>query len=97
VEAKVRLIQSKTQPREAGFGVNGCWARRLIRMEDYSILFANGPRIVDVPDPLGRLVYAFVQDLSSPSEPHGGSRARQIVQRMELLDTLTTAYEGGSH
>jgi hypothetical protein len=97
VETRVRLIQCKKQPREAGFGVNGCWAQRMIRMEDYAIHLGDGPRIVDVPDPLGQIVSAFVQELSSPSESHRETRARQIVQRMELLDTLTAAYEGGSH
>jgi hypothetical protein len=96
VESTVRLAQSKSQPREAGFGIDGFWAKRLIRMEDYSILFGDGPRIVDVPDPLGLLVTDFVRGLASPSDATAGSRADQIVQRMQLLDYVVTEYERGN-
>lgn len=96
VNTKVRLVQSKRQPREAGYAVNGHWARRTIQMADYAIRFEDGTRKVPVPDPLGLLVADFARDLASEAAVDK-LRTRQIVQRMTLLDQLAGAWGGESH
>ncbi len=96
VNTEVRLVQSKSQPREAGYAVNGHWVRRTVQMADYAIRFEDGARRVPVPDPLGLLVADFARDLASEAEADGlGSR--QIVQRMALLDQLVGAYGEEGH
>ena len=94
VDASIDLVQEKAQPREAGYAVNGHWARRLIRMEDYAMFFASGARVVDVPDPLALLVGDFVTALKEG--PGKASAAREIADRARLLDEIAVAFEGGS-
>jgi hypothetical protein len=94
VEASIDLVQDKAQPREAGYAVNGRWARRLIRMADYAIFFTWGARVVDVPDPLALLVGDFVRALGEG--PGDSSAVREIADRARLLDEIAIAFEGGS-
>ena len=94
MDAAIVLVQDKTQPREAGYAVNGRWARRLIRMEDYAMFFASGARVVDVPDPLALLVGDFVTALKEG--PGKASASREIADRARLLDEIAIAFERGS-
>lgn len=96
VKTEVRLIQSKSQPREAGYAVNGHWVRRTIQMADYAIRFEDGAREVPVPDPLGLLVADFARDLASEAATDD-LRTGQIVQRMALLEQLIGVYGGEGH
>lgn len=93
VDASIELVQEKAQPREAGYAVNGRWARRMIRVEDYAMFFASGARVVDVPDPLALLVGSFVRALEAA--PREASAAREIAERARLLDEIANAFEGG--
>ncbi len=93
VESEVRLLRQERQPREAGYGVDGCWAKRTVRMEDYALFFGEGGRTVEVPDPLELLVTDFVRDLGDAAAGDDERRGADIIQRMQLLDQLTRAYE----
>lgn len=95
VQAQVALEQSRSLPREAGYGVNGCWAQRRVRASDYAIRLLDGAREVDVPDPLGALVGGFVAELRAVAAGGRPEPADAIVQRMALLEELVRAYEGG--
>ena len=89
---EIRLEQSESVPREAGYGVNGLWADRLVRKSDYSMLFAAGDRSVELPDPLRVLLAGFVGHLVEPASyaPAPGP----IVQRMRMLESMVEAYRG---
>jgi predicted dehydrogenase len=92
VEARVELAASDETPRRAGFGVNGCFAERLVRTSDYSLCLAAGSRWVDLPDPMRGVVREFVTEL------RGGeavtTRAREMARRAEMLETLASAARG---
>lgn len=92
---EVRLVRSESAPREAGYGVNGCWAERLVRKSDYSMLFAAGDRSVGLPDPLQVLLTGFVGGLAGEASPE--SVPWQIVQRMQMLESIVHAYRGAAH
>ncbi len=94
VDVTIELVQEKAQPRGAGYAVNGHWARRLIRLEDYAMFFASGARVVDVPDPLALLVGDFVSALKARAD--GASEALAIADRARMLDEIAIAFEGGS-
>lgn len=91
---EVRLVRSESVPREAGYGVNGRWAERLVRKSDYSMLFADGDRTVDLPDPLRVLLAGFVGGLEGPASgvPASGTVAGTLIQRMRMLDSMIEAY-----
>ncbi len=92
---EVRLVRSESTPREAGYGVNGLWAERLVRKSDYSMLFAAGDRSVELPDPLRLLLAGFVGGLAD-DVPQTAS-PWQIVQRMQMLESIAKAYRGAAH
>jgi hypothetical protein len=96
IETEIHLIQSEAAPKEAGYAINGCSIRRLVRASDYAIFFASGARVVDVPDPLALLVRDFVGDLRCGPGADGASRTRPIVQRMRLLADIAAAFGGGT-
>lgn len=90
---EVRLVRSESVPREAGYGVNGRWAERLVRKSDYSMLFADGDRTVDLPDPLRVLLSGFVGGLERPaSRASEKSGPAALIQRMRMLDSMIEAY-----
>lgn len=92
VEVSVELVAGDETPRRAGFGLNGCWAERLVRVSDYALSFASGSRWVELPDPLRALVRTFTSELRR-GKP-AATRAREIVQRGEMLQALADALEG---
>lgn len=90
VRCEVRLVRSESVPREAGLGVNGRWADRLVRKSDYSMLFSAEDRSVELPDPLGILLASFVGGLGSGASADVPG-TWQIVQRMQMLEDLVEA------
>jgi len=92
VPAVLRLVRSESVPREAAIGLNGCSAQRLVRKSDYSMLFRDGDRSVPLPDPLRLLLERFVGELETGTGPR--SRTREIVQRMEMLETIVRSFRG---
>ena len=95
VAAEVALRLGPSQPREAGFGVDGHGARRLIRQADYAQFFADGARLVDVPDPLPLLLADFVSACRSPSHEDSAVAAHKMVERMSALHQLRAAHGAG--
>jgi hypothetical protein len=91
VEVRVELCASDQSPRRAGFGINGCWAERLVRDSDYAMCLASGSRWVDLPDPLRALVRGFVAELRQGTPTP--ARALEIAQRAELLEALSQAFD----
>lgn len=96
LDAEIRLVRSKGQPREAGYGVDGHWARRTVNMEGYTLRFEDGTRSVPLPDPLSLLIGDFVRDLAS-TDAADTARNGLIIQRMAFLDQFVRSYEGESH
>ncbi|MCB9898664.1 MAG: Gfo/Idh/MocA family oxidoreductase [Planctomycetes bacterium] len=92
VEALVELDRAPSQPREAGYDVNGRRAQRLVRLADYAQFFAAGAALVDVPDPLPLLLADFVADLRADATQRDPTANRRIVQRLSALDSLRAAF-----
>ena len=85
VAVEITLVTRERPPREAGYGVNGRWAERLIRPADYAFRFADGPREVPVPDPLRALLAAFVAE---PGRPPAGESGERMALLERILDAL---------
>jgi predicted dehydrogenase len=92
VSAIVRLQAVREQPRPAGYAVNGFPAERQVRMSDYALSFADGGRVVPVPDPMAEVVGRFVDAVRS-GEPEAEARSerRRIVSRMRMLEEMVAA------
>lgn len=92
VSAIVRLQAVPEQPRPAGYAVNGFPAERHVRMQDYTLSFADGGRVVPVPDPMAEVVGRFVEAVSS-GEPEAEARSgrRRIASRMRMLEEMVAA------
>lgn len=84
----VALRSSERGPREAGYGVNGRWAERRIRPEDYAQSFAADGREVAVPDPLRELLRAFLADLPERGERSPRPAEEAIAARMALFERI---------
>ncbi len=106
VDVRIDLRHGRELPREAGFAVNGRWARRVVRTSDYALFFTAGTRVVDVPDPLEQLVTAFAGELedavasrtSSHNSPIRGENEDlhllMMEQRLSVLSQLVNAFRG---
>ncbi len=89
VQSFVTLHVVKTQPRPAGFVVNGFAAERQVRMSDYALSLVDGPRSVPLPDPMEEMVRRFVVALcSGVAEIHERRNRRRITDRMRMLEHL---------
>jgi predicted dehydrogenase len=84
VAATIELISREAPPREAGYGVNGRWAERRIRPDDYAFSFVDGEREASVPDPLRELLRDFV---AAPERLSNG----EIGLRMAILERILDA------
>ena len=103
LEVEIELVRSDQRPRQACLEIDGRRAERLVAADGYQLSFAGDGRRVPLPDPLTLLVADFVRALASearseakPSGGAGSARAvtarREIVERMELLDRIVTAF-----
>ena len=93
VQVRVELAMGTEQPRIAAWGVDDAVARRYIRTSDYTQFLATGARLVDLPDPLGRLVQRFVSVLIRDDGEDQEAEARRMVQRMRALGRLLAAWD----
>jgi predicted dehydrogenase len=93
IEAEIELTRSDAFPRAAAYGVNGHWVDRRVRPDDYSMRFASEGREVELDDPLGLRIAAFVRELGSVCQGGKPAQALEIVQRMEMLESLARAFE----
>ena len=85
VAVEIALVTQERPPRVAAYAVNGRWAERRIRAEDYALRFADGAREVPVPDPLRALLADFVKE---PSRPPGGESGERMALLERILDAL---------
>jgi predicted dehydrogenase len=85
VAVEIALVTRERPPREAAYAVNGRWAERRIRPDDYAFSFADGAREVPVPDPLRALLADFVKE---PSQPPGGESGERMALLERILDAL---------
>jgi predicted dehydrogenase len=92
---EVRLQRRGTGLRHAAYALDGRRARRVVSPEGYRLSFADSDRSVPIADPLTGLVADFVEALRTADAGPGGApdRAREIQERMDLLVSLTNAYE----
>ena len=98
LEVEIELVRSDQRPRQACLEIDGRRAERLVAADGYQLSFAGDGRTVPLPDPLTLLIADFVRTLSLASEarseakPSEVHKAREIVERMELLDRIVTAF-----
>jgi hypothetical protein len=87
-DVEVELDQTDAHPRRAAYAVDGRVARRVVSPQDYRLCFADAERSVPLPDPLTRLVAAFVTALREGRS----TEADPILQRAGALAELVAAY-----
>jgi hypothetical protein len=91
--ARSTLRASNRLPREAAYAVNGRWAERRIRTEDYAFSFVDGERAVPAPDPLRELLRHSLAALPTRGAPAPPDPA--IPVRMALLEQILEALPVG--
>lgn len=78
-------------PRPAWFAIDGQRADRCVRTRDYSMFLRSGARLVDMPDPMGLRIHAFVEQVKAtngaPLEPD-----RTVSRRAHMLHAVAEAY-----
>jgi len=95
---ELALRRSSRQPRSLAIEIDGRRARRLVSGEAYELSFAaDDDRTVPLPDPLTLLVSDFVRALAgrtgaTPGDPAAVQRAREIVERIELLEQIVAGF-----
>jgi hypothetical protein len=89
VAVTVDLRRGGAQPREAGYGFDGLYARRVVEMDGYRLHFESEGRRVPLPDPTPRLVQSFLARISSGSAPAPDPNAGL---GMALLETIHAAF-----
>jgi predicted dehydrogenase len=92
LEVAIQLLRSDRRPRQARLEIDGRRAERLVAADGYQLSFAEGDRTVPLPDPLTLLVADFVRALPLPGERPTMSRSREIMERMELLERIVSAF-----
>ncbi|GEM_PF-345539 len=82
---EVRLERVAKPPRPAGYGWNGRFAERRIRLPSYEMSFTAEGREVPYEDPTRACVRAFMDRLlrREPGKPEPG-----LAERMAMLETL---------
>jgi predicted dehydrogenase len=93
VACEITLRSSGRGPREAAYAVNGRWAERRIRTEDYAFSFVDGERAVPAPDPLRELLRRSLAALPTRGAPAPPDPA--IPVRMALLEQILEALPVG--
>lgn len=81
-------------PREAWFAIDGQRVDRCIRASDYALFLRDGAKIVDLPDPLGARVGAFVSDVLAAEAAGRPAKSpdRVASRRAAMLASLDAAY-----
>ena len=93
---EVRLRSSDRLPREAAYAVNGRWAARQIRLDDYAFTFQDGERSVPVPDPLRALLRDFLAALETPGAPPDPAIPRRMALLEQILEAMPVADRAGA-
>lgn len=93
VAVTVALDVVRTQPRPAGYAIDGARADRSVRMSDYALSFGDGTRTVPVPDPMVRLVADFVRAVRNGTAPEHPCVSQGIADRARLMAELMHAFD----
>jgi hypothetical protein len=92
LEVEIELVRSDQRPRQACLEIDGRRAERLVAADGYQLSFAGDGRTVPLPDPLTLLVADFTRAIPLPGQKTKAPRTQEIVERMELLDRIVTAF-----
>ncbi len=81
-------------PRPAGYGLDGVWAQRKIRLPEYTMTFVDpaSGTTVPVPDPLDLLLTDFVQECLRVESGQAAGVDPQMTTRMRHLEELVSAF-----
>ncbi len=84
VAGSLHLLHCSAPPRPAWISVNGCRIDRHIQLPDYRQTFHADDRQTPVDDPLGLLVYGFLQLIREPDVERTRETIRTIGERAGL-------------
>ena len=84
VAGSLHLLHCARPPRPAWISVNGCRMDRHIQLPDYRQTFHADDRQTPVDDPLGLLVYGFLQLIREPDVERTRETIRTIGERAGL-------------
>lgn len=87
--AALALRRCEHQPRPAGYGLDGCWAERLVTLPDYRMELAGDGRSVPLEDPLDLHVAGFVARARAGTPPD----VEGLVESLANLRDLVAAAE----
>ena len=87
--AELALRRCASQPRPAGYALNGCWAERQVEQPGYRMSLAADGRVEALPDPLDARVAGFARSVQDgePTDVDG------LVESLLLLRDLVGAAE----
>ncbi|MEO0660066.1 MAG: Gfo/Idh/MocA family oxidoreductase [Planctomycetota bacterium] len=80
-------------PRRAWLEIDGARAERCVRPRDYALFLRDGPRLFDLPDPLGARVEAFAAAAVRGPAP---APDRTLSRRARMLNALDAAFAGSA-
>ncbi len=84
VAGSLHLQHCPSPPRPAWISVNGCRMDRRIQLPDYRQTFHAADRVTPVDDPLGLLVYGFLQLIREPDVERTRETIRTVGERAGL-------------
>jgi predicted dehydrogenase len=87
--AALTLRRCATQPRPAGYALNGCWAERRVILPGYAMELVSEGRAVPLPDPLDAHVADFVGRVRAGAP----TDVEALVESMATLRDLVAAAE----
>lgn len=90
---RLSLQQCSDQPRPAAYAINGHWARRCVRIDDYSLSLSNDAHSIPMPDPLLQSVQYFLSTVAQKNERSQLSASNSVLRDMQQLQQLVAAYE----
>jgi len=93
IRTGVELLHCESIPRPAGFGLNGAWVQREIRLSDYTMYLTAGARSVKVPDPLDALIGRFVHALHEVLSGRPPADPAPVLERMSMLTEAMRALD----
>ena len=88
VAGSLHLQHCPSPPRPAWISVNGCRMDRRIQLPDYRQTFHAADRVTPVDDPLGLLVYGFLQLIREPDVERTRETIRTIGERAGLYGEI---------
>lgn len=87
----LRLQRRSKQPRPAAYAINGRWARRCVRLSDYSLSLSNDEQTVQMPDPLLQSVDYFLSTLPKKDKRGAPNNSDALLRSMQHLYQLLSS------